>query len=205
MIIYFRSKTEISLLHKEKNFFEYSSEPYETKEMGYKYFEFTVPDIFSDSEIDALCHKMINEHTDHNIPLSSTLDKEIERMEQLIGAIRDFKEYKSDHSNLATLNISVHLVARACFNDERLIDSMVIDLSELEGNELVWIDVYLNKLAGNKIRIAPVFSCGDEMYFLEDNNGKINVVKKMLFSKYYTDNYDSNYIISAEFYCSRKR
>ena len=56
----------------------------------------------------------------------------------------------------------------------------------------------------NNIKIAPVYLEGNELYFLENNNGKISVVKKNGFTKYYSDDFDKDYIISTQIYCKSK-
>ena len=52
------------------------------------------------------------------------------------------------------------------------------------------IDEYLINEKDNNIKIAPVYLERNELYFLENNNGKISVVKKNGFAKYYCENYD---------------
>lgn len=95
------------------------------------------------------------------------------------------------------IKISVYLVSRRSFNDERLIDSQTFSVAELENKPIAFHDVYLGKKAGNKTKIA--FACieGKTLYFLEDNGEKVTVKKRTDFPYIYTDDYNEGYLISA--------
>ena len=95
------------------------------------------------------------------------------------------------------IKISVYLVSRRSFNDERLIESQEIPLVELQDKPIVFRDVYLGVKEGNKTKIA--FACieGKTLYFLEDNGEKVTVKKREDFPYVYTDDYNEGYLIAA--------
>ena len=101
-------------------------------------------------------------------------------------------------------HFSVYLVYKCNFNDDRLIESIDINVDTLKDKELTWYDLYLNKKKDNNVKIAPVYLERNELYFLENNNGKISVVKKNGFAKYYCENYDDELLISTHIYCISK-
>lgn len=90
-------------------------------------------------------------------------------------------------TKMTSVNISVFLVARACFNDEMLIESLKIKLDDINDKELYWFDLYLGKKADNKTKIAIAYIEGTDIYLLQDNGEKIQVIK-------------ASYILSAEDY-----
>ena len=195
MKIYFRT---------DGNSLEYSLDEFD-KEEAYKYNEFDIGDDYSDEEAELLCEKMINEFENNGISLSDTLANEINKRNMLIESMKDFDRFRVVNSNVGNIHFSVYMVYRGNFNDERLIESLDINVDSLKDKELTWYDLYLNKKDDNNIKIAPVYLEGNELYFLENNNGKISVVKKNGFSKYYSDDYDDKYLISTQIYCSSKK
>ncbi|MGN1278250.1 MAG: hypothetical protein ACI4UG_02105 [Candidatus Onthovivens sp.] len=74
----------------------------------------------------------------------------------------------------------------------------------MKDKELTWYDLYLNRNKDNNVKIAPVYLERNELYFLENNNGKISVVKKNGFAKYYCESYDDELLISTCIYCMNK-
>lgn len=195
MKIYFRT---------DGNSLEYSLDEFD-KEEAYKYSEFDIGDDYSDEEAELLCEKMINEFENNGISLSDTLANEINKRNMLIESMKDFDRFRVVNSNIGNIHFSVYMVYRGNFNDERLIESLDINVDSLKDKGLTWYDLYLNKKDDNNIKIAPVYLEGNELYFLENNNGKISVVKKNGFTKYYSDDYDDKYLISTQIYCSSKK
>ena len=195
MKIYFRT---------DGNSLEYSLDEFD-KEEAYKYSEFDIGDDYSDEEAETLCEKIINEFENNGIGLSDTLANEINKRNMLIESMKDFDRFRVVNSNVGNIHFSVYMVYRGNFNDERLIESLDINVDSLKDKELTWYDLYLNKKDDNNIKIAPVYLEGNELYFLEDNNGKISVVKENGFSIYYSDDYDDKYLISTQIYCSSKK
>ncbi|MBQ4510356.1 MAG: hypothetical protein II984_06495 [Clostridia bacterium] len=88
-------------------------------------------------------------------------------------------------TRMTSINISVFLVARACFNDERLIEDLKINIEDIKDKDLYWFDLFLNKKADNKIKIAVAYIDGSDVYLLQDDGEKIRVVK-------------ANYILASE-------
>ena len=194
MKIYFRT---------DGNLLEYSLDEF-NKEESYKYSEFDISDDYSDEEAELLCEKMLNEFESNGTSLSVTLENEINKRNFLIDSMKNFDLFKVVNSNIGTIHLSVYLVYRGNFNDERLIESLDINVDSLKDKELTWYDLYLNNKSDNNIRIAPVYLENNELYCLENNNGKISVVKIDGFIKYFSDDYDDKYIISTQIYCGKK-
>ena len=194
MKIYFRT---------DGNSLEYSLDKFE-KEETYNYREFDIDDNYSDEEAELLCEKMINEFKNNGISLSDTLKDEINKRNMLIESMKNFDRFKVVNSNVGIIHFSVYLVYKCNFNDDRLIESLDINVDSLKDKELTWYDLYLNKKKDNNIKIAAVYLERNELYFLENNNGKISVVKKNGFAKYYCENYDDELLISTRIYCMSK-
>lgn len=93
--------------------------------------------------------------------------------------------------------MSVYLVYRGNFNDERLIESQEFSVEELIGKPLVWLDAYLGQKKDNAVKFAFVYLEDRDLYFLENDGKNTKLVKKTVFSYYYSDDYDENYIIST--------
>lgn len=115
-----------------------------------------------------------------------------------ISEIKKLEVLTLENPERAYVNLSVNLVYRGNFNDERLIESKKIVFAEFENKPLVWLDVYLGNKKDNKVKIAFVYVNKKKIYFLEDDGERIKVVKKSEFSHYYSDDYDEKYIISTE-------
>ena len=203
MKIYFR-EYRLTQNNEISSEYEYSIDPFEDdepKEEGCTYTQLEIPDIYSDYEAEALCEKMISELKNNGTPLTETLNREVEKMMSLINSLKNYKSFVSVDSRIESVNISVSLVNRGSFNDDRLISSLELKIENLVGKPLVWNDLYLGKKKDNKIKIAPVYSENRELYLLEDNGEDIKVVKKTGFSQYYSDDFDASYIIATEIYC----
>ena len=194
MKIYFRT---------DGNSLEYSLDKFE-KEEEYNYSEFDIDDNYSDEEVELLCQKMINEFKNNGISLSETLKDELNKRNMLIESMKNFDTFKVVNSNVGIIRLSVYLVYKCNFNDDRLIESLYINVDTLKDKELTWYDLYLNRKKDNNVKIAPVYLERNELYFLENNNGKISVVKKNGFAKYYCENYDDELLISIHIYCMSK-
>lgn len=194
MKIYFRT---------DGNSLEYSLDKFE-KEETYNYSEFDIDDNYSDEEAELLCQKMINEFKNNGISLSDTLKDEINKRNMLIESMKNFDTFKVVNSNVGIIRLYVYLVYKCNFNDDRLIESLDINVDTLKDKELTWYDLYLNRKKDNNIKIAPVYLERNELYFLENNNGKISVVKKNGFAKYYCESYDDELLISTHIYCISK-
>ena len=168
MKIYFRT---------DGNSLEYPLDEF-NKEETYNYSEFDIDDNYSDEEADLLCQKMINEFKNNGISLSDTLKDEINKRNMLIESMKNFDTFRVVNSNVGIIRLSVYLVYKCNFNDDRLIESLDINVDTLKDKELTWYDLYLNRKKDNNVKIAPVYLERNELYFLKNNNGKISVVKK---------------------------
>ena len=179
---------------------EYSLDEFD-KEESYEYSEFDISDNYSDYEAEILCEKMINEFRINGVSLSSTLEKELDERNKFIESLKNLNEFKVVNSKVSYIHVSVYLVYRGNFNDERLVETLDISIDDLKDKELVWYDLYLGKKNDNKVKIAPAYLEGNELYLLQDDDGEISVVKKNGFVMYYSDDYDEKYIISTQIYC----
>lgn len=179
---------------------EYSLDEFD-KEESYEYSEFDISDNYSDYEAEILCEKMINEFQINGVSLSSTLEKELDERNKFIESLKNLNEFKVVNSKVSYIHVSVYLVYRGNFNDERLVETLDISIDDLKDKELVWYDLYLGKKNDNKVKIAPAYLEGNELYLLQDDEGEISVVKKNGFVMYYSDDYDEKYIISTQIYC----
>lgn len=95
------------------------------------------------------------------------------------------------------LNISVNLVYRGNFNDERLIATKKLELSELIGQPFVWFDPYLDMKKGSTLKIALAYLEEATLYILVDDGEDISLVEKECYLHSFTDDYDSSYIIAS--------
>ena len=99
---------------------------------------------------------------------------------------------------IQTIRISVLLVYRGNFNDERLIASREFSLTDLQDNPLIWMDLFLGKNPQNKTQIAFAGVIGSTLYILSKDGETTTVLKRKDFSYTFTDDYDEKYIISAQ-------
>ncbi|MBO5356399.1 MAG: hypothetical protein J6A95_01400 [Clostridia bacterium] len=86
-----------------------------------------------------------------------------------------------------SINISVFIVARACFNDERLIEDLKIRVEDIKDKDLYWFDLFLGRKKDNKTKVAVAYIEGSDVYLLQDDGEKTEVVK-------------ANYILASEDY-----
>lgn len=111
--------------------------------------------------------------------------------------IKNFDKFTVKAPKIQTIHVSVYLVYRGNFNDERLIESTEFSVEELQDKPLVWFDLYLGKKADNRIKLAFAYLEGRDLYFLEDDTKEVKVVQKTGFTHYYTDDYNEGYVIST--------
>ena len=111
--------------------------------------------------------------------------------------IKKLDKFTVENPQMQTLHVSVYLVYRGNFNDERLIESKELSVEELAGKSLVWLDAYLGCKKDNAMRFAFVYLKERNLYLLENNGNKIKLSKKTGFSYIYSDDYDEKYIIST--------
>ena len=102
--------------------------------------------------------------------------------------IKSADKFTARCAKIDKIRISVYLVYRGNFNDERLIESCELSVEELKGKPLSWLDLYLGKKQGNRIKIAFAQVSGKNLYFLEDNGEEIKAIKRGEFDTCYTDN-----------------
>ena len=98
---------------------------------------------------------------------------------------------------LTAVHVSVLLVYRGNFNDERLIASREFSLSDLQDKPLVWLDLFLGMTPQNKTQIAFAGVKGSTLYILRKDGEKLSVVKKEGFTYTFSDDYDEGYIIAT--------
>lgn len=94
-----------------------------------------------------------------------------------------------------SIDISVYMVARGCFNDEMLVKDLTIKIEDISDKPLFWFDLYLGRKADNKIKMAVAYVEGYDVYLLE-NDGKTTTVVKAN-SILASEDYDESYLIST--------
>lgn len=208
MKIYFRATIWYDITRSDVNSidYEYSLEEFDKTESPscgfYNYREFDIPDTYSDDEAEALCLKMIRGTKYNELTLDEVLRREVKRKEALYKSMKDFDAFQAVDTDIDTIHISVYAVNRGCFNDERLIGSLDIKINDIKDRELYWFDLYLGKKSDNKIKIAPVYLEGRQLYLLKDDGEGISIVKKDGFTLYFSDDLDESHIISTQIYCA---
>lgn len=115
-----------------------------------------------------------------------------------LNEIKKLEVFTMENPERASVNISVNLVYRGNFNDERLIDSKKFVFADMVGKPLEWFDLYLGKFEQNTVKLAFAYVNKKNIYFLMDDGGKIKAIKKHEFSHYFSDDYDEKYIISTQ-------
>lgn len=97
------------------------------------------------------------------------------------------------------IHISVFLVQRCNFNDERLIESKVISVSDIKDKPLLWLDPYLGKFDTGKVKIAITGISDDKFTLLERRGTEAaertseSIFKSVIIS----DDYDSSLLIAS--------
>lgn len=95
------------------------------------------------------------------------------------------------------LHISVNLVNRGNFNDERLIATRKVELGELMGKPFVWFDPYLDMLKGCTIKITFAYLEEATLFILVDDGEGITLIEKECYLHSFTADYDNSYIIAS--------
>ncbi len=111
--------------------------------------------------------------------------------------IKKLDKFTVENPQMKRIRLSVYLVYRGNFNDERLIESKELSVEELTGKPLLWLDVYLGKHNASLVKLAFVYLKNRDLYFLQDDGKNVKLIKKTGFSYIYSDDYDENYIIST--------
>lgn len=112
-------------------------------------------------------------------------------------ALKKRKIFEAVDTAYKRLSFSVWMVAKACFNDERLIETFDLTIEELTDKELLWIDLYPGRKYDNMTTIAPVYIDGNDVYFLEKGkDDEVKVVKMGEYSLRYSDDAGEDFIVS---------
>ncbi len=111
--------------------------------------------------------------------------------------IKKLDKFTVENPQMQTLHMSVYLVYRGNFNDERLIETKELSVEELNGKPLVWLDVYLGRKKDNALKLAFIYLKDRNLYFLENEGKTTKLIKKTGFTHIYSDDYDEGYIIST--------
>ena len=143
---------------------------------------------------------MIIEYQLKGTPLKTTLQNELIIHEKFLSELTSFETFVAHDDLIKEIVVNVSLVYRGNFNDERLISSLVLNLKKLNGKPPHWFDLYLGNKSDNNISIAPIYTKGKNLYFLEKHGGSLRAVRKNGFSMIYSTDFDDKYIISTEIY-----
>ena len=114
-----------------------------------------------------------------------------------LNEIKKLEKFIVNNPKKETIKISVYLVSRASFNDERLILSKTFILNNLINEDLIWFDKYLGVKKDNNEELALAYLDGYTLYLLERNEENINVIKVDALGHIFSDDYDEYHIISA--------
>lgn len=95
-------------------------------------------------------------------------------------------------------DVSVFLVSRASFNDERLIENRSFSFSVLK-DTLFFFDPFFGKKKDSDLEVAFAYLDDENFVILEKRNGKIKAIENevMFISHIISEDYDDKYIISA--------
>ena len=74
-----------------------------------------------------------------------------------ISEIKKLDKCVADNFKKEKINISVYLVYRGNFNDERLVESKSFSVDDLLNKPPVWFDIYLGQKEGNTIKAAFIY------------------------------------------------
>lgn len=111
--------------------------------------------------------------------------------------IKKLDKFTVKNPEIKTIHVSVYLVYRGNFNDERLIETKELSVEELTDKPLVWLDAYLGRKKDNAVKLAFVYLENRDLYFLENDGKSVKLVKKTGFIHIYSDDYNESYIIST--------
>ena len=106
--------------------------------------------------------------------------------------------FKAISPKKSSVTLSVSLVYRGSFNDERMIASKTFSLNELCDKPILYFDLYLGKNKGGTKEIAIAAIEGFDIYLIERTKGRRRVIQVNALSAPFTDDYDDKYIISAQ-------
>ena len=112
--------------------------------------------------------------------------------------ILSFDIFKAVSPRKTSVTVSVSLVYRGSFNDERMIASKTFSLNELCDKPILYFDLYLGKNKGGTKEIAIAAIEGFDVYLIEKVGGRRRVLRVNALSAPFTDDYDDKYIISAQ-------
>lgn len=87
------------------------------------------------------------------------------------------------------------MVARGCFNDEMLVESLSLKIEDINDKPLYWFDLYLGRKADNKTKIAIAYIEGYDVYVLKDDGENVTAIKAT--SILSAEDFDNNYLIST--------
>ena len=97
-----------------------------------------------------------------------------------------------------SITVSVYLVYRGSFNDERQIAAKTFKVSDLVGKPVLWIDAFLGKKPSGEKPIALAAMEKRDLYIIEKNGCRKKAAKINALSAPFTADYDDKYIISAQ-------
>lgn len=109
--------------------------------------------------------------------------------------ILNLKKCVVKDTKMTQINISVFIVARACFNDERLVEDLKIKVESINGKELFWFDMFLGRKSDNKARLAVAYIEGNDVFLLKNDGEKSTVIKADYILA--SENYDESSLIST--------
>lgn len=114
-----------------------------------------------------------------------------------INVLKNYDIFTVDNCNKKDINISVYLVSKSSFNDERLIAEKTISIENLCNKPLEWFDVYLGK-NNRSIKIAFLHIDEEYLYFYIEADNEMKICSSNSFYSYiFTDDYNDYHIISA--------
>ena len=94
-----------------------------------------------------------------------------------------------------SVNFSVYMVARACFNDEMLVESLTLKIEDINDKPLYWFDLFLGRKKDNTTRIAVAYIDCNDVYLLKDDGCCTEVVKAQCILA--SEDFNDSYIIST--------
>ena len=96
------------------------------------------------------------------------------------------------------LEMTIEYVFRANFNDSYYLETVYVDLSDLDKGEPVWVDPYNGRSKVNDTQIALI-SCSDEGYTILERRG--DTVKEssypMMFDHICCEDYDDSMLLAS--------
>lgn len=114
-----------------------------------------------------------------------------------INNLKSYDKFIVNNSNKKNINISVYLVSKRSFNDERLIEANHFIVDDIKNKPLIWFDLYLGKKMKNTSKIAFLYLDDTDLYFFVDDGNDIKIAKTNNYSYIFSDDYDDSYIIST--------